>query len=136
MIKDATVNRGAVAPATFLSGVARDPNSDSIVHGVLKLLFAPDVSLRCLDRGVPKQEPNLFEFAAAIMAESGTGAPKVVRCQIGYSGLPGTPLDRIPDYVRRHARFLPLSQFRNSSEYSPFAHAGVPEPSVQKLLGP
>jgi hypothetical protein len=75
MIKDATVNRGAVAPATFLSGVARDPNSDSIVHGVLKLLFAPDVSLRCLDRSVSKQKLNLFEFAAALMADSGTGAP-------------------------------------------------------------
>jgi hypothetical protein len=82
MIKDATVNRGAVAPCAFLSGVARDPNSDSIVNGILKLLFAPDVSLRGLDRGVPKQKPNLFEFAAAIMAESGTGATQVVGLQI------------------------------------------------------
>ncbi len=39
-------------------------------------LFAADVSLRCLDGSVAKQKSNLFEFAAAIMAESGTGATK------------------------------------------------------------
>jgi hypothetical protein len=42
---------------------------------VLQFLFAADVSLRCLDGSVAKQKSNLFEFAAAIMAESGTGAP-------------------------------------------------------------
>jgi hypothetical protein len=52
---------------------------------------------------VPKQKPDLFEFAAAVMAESGTGATKIVRRQIGYAGLSGTPLDRIPDYIGRHA---------------------------------
>jgi hypothetical protein len=85
---------------------------------------------------VPKQKPNLFEFAAAIMAESGTGATKIVGRQIGYAGLPGTPIDRIPDYVGCHASFLSLSHFRNSSEYSPFAHARMSEPCIQKLLGP
>ena len=49
---------------------------------------------------MPQQKPNLFEFAAAIMAESGTGAPQIVGRQVGYAGLPGTPLDRMPDYVR------------------------------------
>ena len=45
-----------------------------IIHGVLQFLFAADVSLRCLDGSVAKQKSNLFELAAAIMAESGTGA--------------------------------------------------------------
>ena len=49
---------------------------------------------------MPKQKPNLFEFAAAIMAEPGTGAAKIVGCQIGYAGLSGAPLDRIPDVAR------------------------------------
>lgn len=85
---------------------------------------------------MPKQKPNLFEFAATIMAESGTGATKIVGRQIGYAGLSGTPLDGIPDYVRCHASFLSLSYFRHSSEYSPFAHARMPEPCIQELLGP
>lgn len=59
-------------------------------YGVLQFLFAPDVSLRCLDGGVPKQKPNLFEFAAAIVAESGAGTTKVMGCQVGYASLPGT----------------------------------------------
>jgi hypothetical protein len=58
----------------FLSGLARDPNSNAIINSILKFLFAPDVSLRCLDRRVPKQKSNLFEFAAAIMAEACTSA--------------------------------------------------------------
>jgi len=40
----------------------------------LQLLFAPDVSLRRLYGSVPEQKANLFEFAAAIMAEAGTRA--------------------------------------------------------------
>jgi hypothetical protein len=63
---------------------------------------ANDVSLRCLDGSMAKQKPNLCEFAAAIMADSGTGATKVVGRYIGYAGLPGTSLDRIPDHVRGH----------------------------------
>ena len=56
----------------------------------MQLLFASDVSLRCLDRSVPKRKPNLVELAAAIMAESGTGATKNVGRQISYAGLLGT----------------------------------------------
>ena len=85
--------------------------TQSIVNRILKFLLASDVSLRCLDRRVSKQELNLFELAAAIMAESGTGATKIVRRQIGYAGLPGTPFDRIPDYVRCHASILSHSHF-------------------------
>jgi hypothetical protein len=56
----------------------------------MQFLFAADISLGCLDGSVAKQKPNLFEFAAAIMAESGTGATKVGGRQMGYAGLPGT----------------------------------------------
>jgi hypothetical protein len=89
-----------------------------------------------LDRGVSKQKLNLFEFAAAIMAESGTSATKIVRRQIGYASLTGTPLDRIPDYVGCDAGVLSLSLLRNLSEYFPLAHPRMPEPSIKKLLAP
>lgn len=129
--------RARLARIMALRDFACDRNSEAIIHRVLYLLFATDVSLRCLDRSVPKQKPNLFEFAAAIVTESGTGvATKIVRRQIGYAGLSGTPLDGIPDYVRCHASFLSISHFRNSSEHSPFAHARMPEPCIQELLGP
>jgi hypothetical protein len=39
---------------------------------------------------VPKQKPNLFEFTAAIMAQSGTGATKIVGRKIRNAGLPST----------------------------------------------
>jgi|ERR1019366_1217063 hypothetical protein len=137
MIKDAIANfvREASGPLR-LGGVACDRDFEAIINRVLQFLFVPDVSLRCLDGSVSKQKPNLFEFAAAIMAESGTGATKVVGRQIDYAGLPGTSLDRVPDHVRGHASLLSLSQFRNSSEYSSLAHAGMREPCIQQLLGP
>ena len=55
----------------FSGGVPCDRNSKSIIHPILKSLLASDASFRCLDRGVAGQKLNLFEFAAAIMAESG-----------------------------------------------------------------
>jgi hypothetical protein len=116
--------------------VVRDRNSKSIINRILKFLLASDVSLRSLDRSVSEQKLNLFEFAAAVMAEARTGATKIVRCQIGYAGLPGTPLDGIPNHVRCHSGFLPLSVFRNPSEYLPLAHLRMPEPGVEKLLAP
>ena len=83
-----------------------------------------------------EQKLNLFEFAAAIMAESGTGATKIVTRQIGYAGLSGAPLDRIPDYVGCHAGVLSPSLLRNPSEHFPLAHPRMPEPSIEKLLAP
>jgi hypothetical protein len=136
MIKDAIANCVPGSTHYGLGGPAGDRNSEAIINRVLLLLFATDVFLRCLDRSVPEQKPNLFEFTAAVMTESGTGATKIVGRQIGYSGLSGTPLDGIPDYVRCHASFSWLSYFRHSSEYSPVAHARMPEPCIQELLGP
>ncbi len=83
-----------------------------------------------------QQKPNLFKFAVAIMAEPGTGATKIMGCQIGDPCLAGTPLDRIPDHVCRDANFLALSLFRDSSEYSPFAYTVALEPNDQNQLKP
>ncbi len=97
-------------------GLTCNRNFETIINRVLELLFAPNVSLRCLDRSVPKQKPNLFEFSAAIMAEPGTGAAKIVGSQIGDPSLAGAALDCVPDHVRSNASFLPLSLFRNSPD--------------------
>ena len=123
MIKGAVANCVSGRRFSVLRGLAQDRNSEAIINGVLQLLFAPDVSLGRLDRSVSKQKPNLLEFAAAFMAEPGTGATKIVGCQIGYAGLMGAALDRVPDNVGCHAGFLSLSHFRNPSEYPPLAHA-------------
>ena len=136
MIKDAIASCVPDRAGHDLNSLTRDRDLEAIINRVMQLLFASDVSLRCLDRSVPEQKPNLFEFAAAIMAESGAGATKIVGRQISYAGLPGAPLDRIPDHVCCNASFLSLSHLRNSSEYSPFVHARMSEPCVQKLLGP
>ena len=135
MIKDAIASCVPDHAAHDLSDLTRDRDFEAIINRTLQVLFASDVALRCLDRSVPKQKPK-FEFAAAIVAESGAGTTKIMGRQIGYAGPPGTPLDRIPDNVRCHASFLSPSHLRNSSEYSSLANARMREPCIQKLLGP
>ena len=134
MIKDAVASCSPTAKAAILRGLACDRDFEAVIDRVMQLLFAPDVSLGCLDRSMTKQEPNLFEFAAAIVAQPSTGATKVMGRQVSDSGLAGAPLDSVPDYVGRHATFLSLALLRNSSEYSPFIYAGTLEPCVQQLL--
>jgi hypothetical protein len=76
-------------------------------------------------------------FFALIRHSSGFGiATKIVRRQIGYAGLSGAPLDRIPDYVGCHAGVLSPPLLRNPSEHFPLAHPRMPEPSIEKLLAP
>ena len=116
--------------------VLRDQNFEAIINRILQLLFAPDVSLRRLDGSVPEQKTNLFKFAVAIVAESGTGTTKIVWRQIRDASLSRTPLDRIPDHVGRHASFLSFPLLRNPSEHPALAHARMHEPCIQKLLGP
>lgn len=79
MIMDAIANpaRGA-APPNSSGCVACDWDFETIINRILQFLFAADVSLRYLHRSVAEQKLNLFQFAAAIMAEAGTGATKVV----------------------------------------------------------
>ncbi len=55
------------APKTFQELFARDRNSKSITHGILKVLFAADVPFRCL-HGVAKQKLNLLRFSSTTIA--------------------------------------------------------------------
>jgi hypothetical protein len=58
-------------------GVLRKPLHEKkieLTNSILKLLFASDVPLGCLNRSVAKQKLNLFEFAPTTMTQAGTGA--------------------------------------------------------------
>jgi len=96
---------------------ARDRNSKSIMHGILKLLFAPDVPFRCLHGGVAKQKLNLFQFSSTTMAQAGASATKVMSCKIGYASVTGTSLHRIPNNIGSHTGFLSRSPLQNPPEY-------------------
>jgi hypothetical protein len=64
----------------MLIRAARDRYSKSIINRILKSLLTSDVSLSCLDRSVSEQKLNLFEFAAAIMAEVIPHNNSAVKC--------------------------------------------------------
>jgi len=60
--------------------VADSPRFDTklVVHRDSQTLLAANVALRCLYRDMPEKELDLLELAAGVMAESRTGASKIV----------------------------------------------------------
>ena len=56
-------------------------DSQSVVYGNPELLLASEVAFGCLDGDVAEQELDLIQFTAGEMAETGAGAPQVVRSE-------------------------------------------------------
>ena len=103
---------------------------------MFKVLFASDVWLRGLHRSMAKKKLDLFEFAAASMAETCATASKVVWCEIFDPGLFSTSFHRIPDYVGCHASALSHSISQNLSEHFSVAYARIPKPTIDKGFAP
>ena len=57
-------------------------DSQSVVYGNPELLLASEVAFGCLDGDVAEQELDLIQFTTGEMAETGAGAPQVVRSQL------------------------------------------------------
>jgi len=74
---------------------------ESIVHGTGQILLAADVSLGGLDRGVPQQELDLFQFAARGVTQPCAGPPEVVGCQRRDSSSGRTSFHNVPDHIPR-----------------------------------
>ena len=53
--------------------------SDPVVHRIAESLLTPQVAFCCLYRNVSKKKLYLLQFAAGLVAESGTCSPEVVR---------------------------------------------------------
>src|SRR2546428_303299 len=62
------------------SGIRLD--SQSVIHGSPELLLASKVALCRPDGDVAEQKLDLTQFAARKVAETGAGAPQVVRGQL------------------------------------------------------
>ena len=61
------------APAT------RAEDLEPVVYRVTQILLASQIALRGLDRNMAEQELNLFQLAAAGVAQLGTGSSQVMR---------------------------------------------------------
>ena len=55
--------------------------ADVIVDRIPESLLASQVPFRRLHRNVPQQELDLLQFAASLMAQTGSSPPEVVRGQ-------------------------------------------------------
>ena len=107
-----------------------------IVHWMPEILFAAEITFRCLYRCMPQQELNLLKLTAAVVTKLRTGPPQVVRCNVVQAcSLTATP-DHIPHNVLREATppYLPLAG--NRSEDLAVGDAGSASPLVECGLDP
>src|ERR1700680_847182 len=70
IIKDVIASSETAASQNFSGGVVCGRDSKSVVHCILKLLFASDIPLRCLHRSVAKQKLNLFQLTSTSVAQA------------------------------------------------------------------
>ena len=66
------------------SGIRFD--TQSVDHGGPELLLAAKIAFRGLDGDMAKKKLDLVQFSASQVAQTGTCAPTIVRCQLVYAG--------------------------------------------------
>jgi hypothetical protein len=77
--------------------------ANSVVHCVLDLLLAAKIALRGLNRNVPKEEMDLFEFSAGHVAQPSACSTQVVRRNFLDANHLREFLDHIPDDLLRQS---------------------------------
>jgi hypothetical protein len=65
---------------------------NAVVYRLSQFLLAPEVALRRLNRDMPEQELDLFQFSSGEMTQAGAGPAKVMRREGCYSSAPGGSL--------------------------------------------
>jgi hypothetical protein len=76
---------------------------DLVIYSNANSLLTSQITLRGLNRHVPEQELNLFEFAASGLAKSRAGPAKIMRCQVRNSSLSRRVLYDVPDRLDGNA---------------------------------
>ena len=92
------LNSRLVASRTQSGSQSGGSNPDFVVDGTANSLFAAQVSFRSLYGNVAKQELNLFEFTAGLMAQPRACAPQIMRCESVDARLGGGLLNHAPNY--------------------------------------
>lgn len=105
-------------------------NPEAIVDGASKLLFAPEVPLRRLNRNVSQQELNLVQFSAGDVAQPRTRTAEIIWRQ----PLNSRASRRRPNDAPEHLADMPSPQTRpclvDRSEHAPLCDAGCTRPCI------
>jgi hypothetical protein len=74
-----------------------------IVHRMSQILFAAEITFRCLDGCMPPQELNLLQLATAAVAQLRAGSPQIMRCNMLQARSLAAGLDYVPHDILRDA---------------------------------
>ncbi len=103
-----------------------------VVYGIVKPLFAAQVTFGCLDRHMPKQKLNLFELASGLVAEPGTGPTKVMWSDSVEATICGRFANDGPDHFRCEAASLNLSGLAYGTEKIPASEIRSITPRIDR----
>ena len=115
----------------FAYRVRTTSEPQGVVHCDGDLLLRTQITLRRLDRAVPKQELDLLQVAARLSAELGAGPAEVVRSKALDPNLLRRLLDDRPDrpVARLSPTFLPPFEIDRSNRPS-----SIPAAVIQALI--
>ena len=107
-----------------------------VVDGMAKLLLAAQITLRGLNRSVPKQKLDLLQLPARDVAQSGAGTPQVMRGKVLNPGAQGRGLHDVPNCLGRNPLAPNLAKPVYAPEDSARADSGSLCPFVDCSLCP
>lgn len=110
--------------------------TESVVHGLLKVLFATKISLGSENGCMPQKELDLFDLAAVYMAQSCVRSPKIMRSQTIQRHPSGASPNHVPNNIFRDtvAPGRPLAADRSKDTTS--ADLGGIHPVIDCLFDP
>jgi hypothetical protein len=90
--------------------------ADTVVYGILKSLFAAEVSFSSLNRYVTEEELNLLKLPSGLMAKPCAGSTEVMRGDYAYATVRSRFANDGPNDLRRKSVTLNSSSLAYGSE--------------------
>ena len=101
-----------------------------------EVLLAAEVALGRLDGRMPQQELNLFQFAAAVVAQLRARSPQIVRGDMFQARPLAAAPYHVPDDILRYASSPYLAGSCDRSEDSSFRNPCRQHPLIERGLHP
>ncbi len=107
-----------------------------VIHWMSEILFATEITFRCLDGCMPQQELNLLKLATAGVTQFGTSSPQVMRCNMLQSSFLAAGLDYVPHDILRDAFPPHFARPGDGSKDPSLRDPGCDRPLIERRFYP